>query len=429
MSPAPGFRLSFLSPILMPQSAAFVVKHGNARLCSFSRRGNSTSRARSRRTWSYDTAVFDITAEQHAVTPEKNIEAKPAAAFKTETQELRSDWKDSEWNTVASFSESPNAWDTLCVQKEAVKRGGATNAETSLLVKRLASDGWLRGLLTIPKSQTLKAISFQVWSVTVVSAALAVLNIYYPLPQLSSTPHFLLSTALGLLLVFQTDAAYSHYSEARKNWGLIINRTRDIGRSCADGVGKSPELRKLMEQLIRLSIAFAISLKQHLRRERSLDELRGIIASSDIDEIQQSRHMPLYVTEKMTRILRKAEERELLSQWRIVKLDEQISHLVDMIGSSERIIKTPVPLSYRRHTSRFLMIWLLTLPIVIMHEFTFASIPIMFSVSYALLGIEELGAQIEQPFEKGPNDLPLQRLCDQLVKTDLLDILTHLSKD
>jgi hypothetical protein len=34
----------------------------------------------------------------------------------------------------------------------------------------------------------------------------------------------------------------------------------------------------------------------------------------------------------------------------------------DMQGCCERILRTPIPLSYTRHTSRFMMIWLTLLP-------------------------------------------------------------------
>ena len=41
-----------------------------------------------------------------------------------------------------------------------------------------------------------------------------------------------------------------------------------------------------------------------------------------------------------------------------------IDDLAKSIGSCERLVQTPVPLSYARHTSRFLSLWCLTLPLV-----------------------------------------------------------------
>jgi len=38
------------------------------------------------------------------------------------------------------------------------------------------------------------------------------------------------SFALSLLLVFRTNASYARWDEARKMWGMVLNRTRDICR-------------------------------------------------------------------------------------------------------------------------------------------------------------------------------------------------------
>jgi predicted membrane chloride channel (bestrophin family) len=39
-----------------------------------------------------------------------------------------------------------------------------------------------------------------------------------------------------------------------------------------------------------------------------------------------------------------------------------VTELHKIIGGCERIQSTPIPMSYTRHTSRSLMLWLLTLP-------------------------------------------------------------------
>ncbi len=40
----------------------------------------------------------------------------------------------------------------------------------------------------------------------------------------------LTSFALSLLLVFRTNASYERWDSARKMWGLVLNRSRDIVR-------------------------------------------------------------------------------------------------------------------------------------------------------------------------------------------------------
>ena len=59
---------------------------------------------------------------------------------------------------------------------------------------------------------------------------------------------------------------------------------------------------------------------------------------------------------------------------------------------------TPVPLSYSRHTSRFLTIWCATLPVVLVDTLGFITIPAVAFIGWCLFGIEEIGHLIEQPF-------------------------------
>lgn len=54
-------------------------------------------------------------------------------------------------------------------------------------------------------------------------------------------PHTLLGSALGLLLVFRTNAAYQRFQEGRKLWEEVLNVSRDIARMTSlyeDGEGR-----------------------------------------------------------------------------------------------------------------------------------------------------------------------------------------------
>ncbi|CAN0480370.1 unnamed protein product, partial [Scytosiphon promiscuus] len=48
--------------------------------------------------------------------------------------------------------------------------------------------------------------------------------------QPHTQPHTLLGSALGLLLVFRTNAAYQRFQEGRKLWEEVLNTSRDIAR-------------------------------------------------------------------------------------------------------------------------------------------------------------------------------------------------------
>lgn len=104
-------------------------------------------------------------------------------------------------------------------------------------------------------------------------------------------------------------------------------------------------------------------------------------------------------------------------------------------GGCERLLSTPLPLSYTRHCSRTLFMWLLSLPVVLWSSMGPAMIPAVFFVSYVLLGklaclemmcswgfrclmkphgpgIDELASEIEEPF----SILPLTPLTNIIVQ-------------
>ena len=79
-----------------------------------------------------------------------------------------------------------------------------------------------------------------------------------------------------------------------------------------------------------------------------------------------------------------------------------------MIASVEKLLTTPIPISYTRHTSRTLIIWLATLPMVLWPILGWSMIPVVFVITWLMLGVDECGLQLEEPF----CILPAQPLCE-----------------
>jgi putative membrane protein len=92
-----------------------------------------------------------------------------------------------------------------------------------------------------------------------------------------------------------------------------------------------------------------------------------------------------------------------LSEWRRISADKAVTSLCDAVGSNERIFSCPVPRTYTRHTARFLVAWLLFMPLTLYDAFEASwnhcgMIPATIIISFFLIGIEELGIQLEEPF-------------------------------
>ncbi len=97
------------------------------------------------------------------------------------------------------------------------------------------------------------------------------------------------------------------------------------------------------------------------------------------------------------------------------EINKNLSIFEDTLGGSERLLSSPVPLFYSRHTARFLGVWLALLPLGLYSQFGNSwnhvmMIPATAFISVCLFGIEELATQLEEPF----TILPMQGFCDKI---------------
>lgn len=79
----------------------------------------------------------------------------------------------------------------------------------------------------------------------------------------------------------------------------------------------------------------------------------------------------------------------------------------DRLGSNERIANTPIPLSYVLMLRFFLILWLILYPLHVMPYYGWWSILLCSMVAFAVLGIESMACEIENPFGYDRNDLDL----------------------
>ncbi|CAK0783433.1 hypothetical protein CVIRNUC_006632 [Coccomyxa viridis] len=212
----------------------------------------------------------------------------------------------------------------------------------------------------------------------------------------------LTSFALSLLLVFRTNESYSRWLEARKAWSGILIRTRDLVRMTSVWFPDDPARKALIQ---RWAIAFVRCAMDHVREDCDLEpHLKRTLLEGEVAALMAAEHKPNFILRILTELIWQAD----LLEGQTVRLDETMSFFEEQIGTCERLLKTPIPLSYTRHTSRFLVLWLAFLPFSLWPACGWTSVPASGIISFLLLGIEEIGVQIEEPF----GILPLEQICD-----------------
>ena len=224
------------------------------------------------------------------------------------------------------------------------------------------------------------------------------------------------------LTVFRTNSSYGRWDEARKFWGLNINHTRDLNRMATawyghDGIPINPSVRaEHLRQVSLLTWAFVRSMKRHLSppdedEAAFIQEIRARLSPSQAEAIISAVHRP----NRALYDLSVAIDRLPMHFMRKTEINKNLSIFEDTLGGCERLLSSPVPLFYSRHTARFLSTWLLLLPFALYEPFKgswnhVAEVPAIALASVFLFGIEELATQLEEPF----TILPMQGFCDKI---------------
>jgi putative membrane protein len=269
---------------------------------------------------------------------------------------------------------------------------------------------WLEHLFDV-RGTLLREIAVRVgvtvlWSVAVVAFHHHVFDVGIPL-----TIHTLAGLALGLLLVFRTNASYERFWEGRRLWGGIVNDSRNLVRQGGANLRQDP---RLLQQLTRWTAIFPWAVTSVLRGEQNFGPFAQELPSSDLGEMLAAQHPAMYVAGRMTACLREALDRHILSDIIYTSLDRNVGSLVDHLGGCERIRKTPLPFAYVSHLRRALILYCFTLPFALVSDLGWGTVPGVLFISYTFFGIEEIGVEIEGPFGRDANDLPLEEICETI---------------
>lgn len=240
------------------------------------------------------------------------------------------------------------------------------------------------------------------------------------LPLSNSSLIFFFGNSRRTHPVFRSNTAYQRWDEARKNWGKNINHTRNLNRMANayyDRTGISDEQRQAdLERVAVCTWAFVRSMKRHLSPEAEDEsdfkaELYERLPQSQAAAIIKAAHRP----NRALYDLSLAIENLPMHMLRKNEMHTALTIFEDNLGSSERLLTSPVPLIYNRHTARFLTAWLLLMPFALWEPFGgmwnhIGMLPTMALLGILLFGIEELATQMEEPF----TILPMQAFCDKI---------------
>jgi len=220
--------------------------------------------------------------------------------------------------------------------------------------------------------------------------------------------HSILGVILGLFLVLRTNTAYDRWWEGRKLWGKLVNDTRQLAiKLNALLPMDAKEDRAFFKKMIP-NVTFA--MKEHLRNSIILGEL-DMVDERSKSIIINSKHRPNAIANLMYQRVQDLRRQGVITGEDLFILDKELKGFTDIIGACERIKNTPIPYSYSMFIKKFLFIYSVTLPVSFIWQMHYWSVPLVMLAFYFLLSVELIAEEIEDPFGKDVNDLPLNDLC------------------
>ena len=241
---------------------------------------------------------------------------------------------------------------------------------------------------------------------------------------LPSLPFTLSSPALGLLLVFRTNAAYARWMEARNTWARMIAHSRNLVRM-ASVFSDDEEAVKSLARATWLYCRTVMNQLSSPEEDELLyqEEVQKVYGSSN--GISSTGQRVLMSNDRTISALKQlSKEHHNLSvpdPKALIEADKSIVILGDCTSICEKIFNSPVPLVYTRHTTRFLSLWALLLPASMYTSFKdlgiiYAIIPASSILAFFLFGVDELSVQLEEPF----SILPMKYFCDGVYNSTLM---------
>lgn len=224
------------------------------------------------------------------------------------------------------------------------------------------------------------------------------------------------SVVMGLLLVFRTNTAYERWSEGRKLWGQLVNDSRNLCFKIRSFV-QVPEQDKM--QFGQLVISFAFALKHHLRNSVPSEPLPGLGRYN----AQDIKNLPVFVCGKIYDLLANWKKAGYVDTLLLIQLDSQLRGFMDICGACERIKNSPIAVSYRAFMRQGIILNLIIVPWLLSEFQLIWCLPMILVGTYFLIGLELIAEDVEEPFGKDGDDLPLDTIC-ATIRTTITDILS-----
>lgn len=279
---------------------------------------------------------------------------------------------------------------------------------------------WWRALWHFHTSAVILELLRRVAVVGLYDAIVAVwvLEFHKPMVNIGREYFSFLGILLSLLLVFRTNTAYDRYYEGRRLWGQLVSHCRGLAMELNAILPKDATAsRRYFAALIS---NFPIALKGALREGVKFEQLE---ATPDIiDRLRAAESVTSTIVATLQESVEQLRQVLIIEPTHLLTIKPHLLGMMEVNGSCERIRATPIPFSYSFFIKAYITIFILVMPFVMLSTAGYFMVPITMFGAYALLGLEMIGEEIENPFGRDSNDLPITQLSNK-IRVSVHDLL------
>lgn len=216
-----------------------------------------------------------------------------------------------------------------------------------------------------------------------------------------------ISISISVFLGFRNNTAWLRYWEARKLWGDLLIVNRSLMREIMTTTQTTQQEKKVV---LDLMVTYCETLKSKLRH--------GPVPVCRAQDYQHLTTPCNALLQNISQWLYQHRPNEFVYR----NFNTYLNQISAIQGGCERISNTPIPYAYSLLLHRTVGIFCAVYPLLLIHDFGFLTLLFSIFTTYALLALDAIATELEDPFGTEDNDLPLNAICNA-IEIDLREML------
>lgn len=274
---------------------------------------------------------------------------------------------------------------------------------------------WFTFIFRFHKADTFRKLFSMLIAIGVYSFLIAYIETHFTQTEhnehLKELPimHATLGFVISMLLVFRTNTAYDRWWEGRRQWGALVNSSRNFILKINTFLASPKD--KIYFKIMAPNFAFA--LKNHLRGDKIETDFENT-SELKFNDLSIKNNLPLHILNDLYLKSIQLQQEGKIDPIQLKSLLNDLSVFTDVMGACERIKNTPIPFSYSVFLKKFIFFFTMTLPMGYVFKLGYFCIPVVVFIFYVLASLELIAEEIEDPFGTEENDLPTERICNTI---------------